>query len=60
MVSSSFDGMRLLQRHKLVNAALAPLMPDIHALSIRKAKTPTEEAARQQKAGEAAEAVAAS
>ena len=48
MVSSSFEGKRVLERHKLVNAALAPLMPEIHALSIRKAKTPLEKAALQQ------------
>jgi len=45
VVSAAFAGKRLLERHKLVNAALADLMPDIHALSIKKAKTPEEEAA---------------
>jgi stress-induced morphogen len=48
VISSSFEGKRVLERHKLVNAALAPLMPEIHALSIRKAKTPQEEEALQQ------------
>lgn len=32
------------ERHKAVNAALAPLMPHIHALSIKKCKTPEEAA----------------
>lgn len=45
LVSAAFAGKRLLERHKLVNAALAELMPDIHALSIKKAKTPEEEEA---------------
>lgn len=51
IVSESFAGKRLLERHKLVNLALAPLMPHIHALSIKKAKTPEEEqgAAEKQK-----------
>lgn len=48
VISSSFEGKRVLERHKLVNAALAPLMPELHALSIRKAKTPQEEEALQQ------------
>ena len=48
VVSSSFEGKRVLERHKLVNAALAPLMPHFHALSIRKAKTPQEEEVLQQ------------
>jgi BolA protein len=48
IVSPAFAGKRLLERHKMVNAALAPLMGSIHALSIRKAKTPEEDAAAQQ------------
>lgn len=43
VVSAAFAGKRLLERHKLVNAALADLMPSIHALSIKKCKTPEEE-----------------
>ncbi|PRW21101.1 putative bolA [Chlorella sorokiniana] len=46
VVSPQFEGKRLLERHKLVNAALAPLMPEIHALSIKKAKSPAEVAAQ--------------
>jgi BolA protein len=42
IVSSAFIGKTLLQRHRLVNAALADLMrQEIHALSIR-ARTPDE------------------
>lgn len=48
VVSPAFEGKRLLDRHKAVNAALAPLMPDIHALSIKKSKTPAEDAAQAQ------------
>lgn len=36
LVSSAFAGKTLIQRHRLVNAALADLMrQEIHALSIR-------------------------
>ncbi|KAL4855615.1 hypothetical protein ACK3TF_003940 [Chlorella vulgaris] len=45
VVSAAFAGKRVLERHKLVNAALSQLMGDIHALSIKKTKTPAEEAA---------------
>ncbi|MBZ4194059.1 MAG: BolA family transcriptional regulator [Candidatus Contendobacter sp.] len=42
IVSSAFIGKTLLQRHRLVNAALADLMrQEIHALSIT-ARTPDE------------------
>ncbi|CAM6100276.1 unnamed protein product [Calypogeia fissa] len=40
IVSSAFEGKRLLERHRVVNAALAEEMKEIHALSIRKALTP--------------------
>ncbi|OWM76395.1 protein BOLA2 [Punica granatum] len=40
IVSSQFEGKRLLERHRMVNAALAEEMKEIHALSIRKALTP--------------------
>ncbi|EFJ15866.1 hypothetical protein SELMODRAFT_143426 [Selaginella moellendorffii] len=40
IASSNFEGKRLLERHRLVNAALAEELKDIHALSIRKALTP--------------------
>jgi acid stress-induced BolA-like protein IbaG/YrbA len=42
VVSAAFEGKRLLERHRLVNAALANEMKKLHALSIRKALTPAE------------------
>ena len=43
IVSAAFAGKTLIQRHRLIYAALADLMHrDIHALSISKAKTPDE------------------
>ncbi|XP_030462008.1 protein BOLA2 [Syzygium oleosum] len=40
IVSEQFEGKRLLERHRLVNAALQEEMKQIHALSIKKAITP--------------------
>ncbi|KAH7372632.1 hypothetical protein KP509_17G013900 [Ceratopteris richardii] len=40
IVSPSFEGKRLLERHRLVNAALAEEMKQIHAFSVKKALTP--------------------
>lgn len=40
IVSEQFEGKRLLERHRMVNAALTVEMKDIHALSITKALTP--------------------
>ncbi|KAG2711604.1 hypothetical protein I3843_04G077700 [Carya illinoinensis] len=40
IVSEKFEGKRLLERHRLVNAALEEEMKEIHALSIKKALTP--------------------
>lgn len=40
IVSAEFEGKRLLERHRLVNAALVEEMKHIHALSITKAVTP--------------------
>lgn len=40
VVSEKFEGKRLLERHRLVNAALEEEMKQIHALSIKKALTP--------------------
>eukprot|EP00250_Pteridium_aquilinum_P009686 c1885_g1_i1 orf=251-529(-) len=40
IVSSAFEGKRLLERHRLVNSALAEEMKQIHALSVKKAMTP--------------------
>ncbi|KAL0535830.1 hypothetical protein IC582_024755 [Cucumis melo] len=40
IVSEQFEGKRLLERHRLVNAALVEEMKEIHALSIKKALTP--------------------
>ncbi|KAF6163649.1 hypothetical protein GIB67_036109 [Kingdonia uniflora] len=42
IVSDQFEGKRLLERHRMVNTALAEEMKDIHALSIKKAVTPTQ------------------
>lgn len=43
VVSTAFAGKTLIQRHRLIYAALADLMRgDIHALSIAKAQTPDE------------------
>lgn len=43
IVSAAFAGKTLIQRHRLIYAALADLMHrDIHALSISKAQTPDE------------------
>lgn len=39
-MSSAFEGKRLLERHRIVNTALAEEMKSIHALSISKALTP--------------------
>ncbi|KAF5727691.1 hypothetical protein HS088_TW22G01388 [Tripterygium wilfordii] len=50
IVSEQFEGKRLLERHRLVNAALAEEMKEIHALSIKKAQTP--EQWKQQKSSE--------
>ncbi|KAF8091224.1 hypothetical protein N665_0451s0037 [Sinapis alba] len=40
IVSEEFEGKRLLERHRTVNAALEEEMKEIHALSIKKAQTP--------------------
>ncbi|VFQ96079.1 unnamed protein product [Cuscuta campestris] len=40
IVSQQFEGKRLLERHRMVNAALGEKMKEIHALSITKALTP--------------------
>ncbi|XP_020422665.1 protein BOLA2 isoform X2 [Prunus persica] len=40
VVSEKFEGKRLLERHRVVNAALEEEMKQIHALSIKKALTP--------------------
>ncbi|KAE8805028.1 BolA-like protein domain containing protein,expressed [Hordeum vulgare] len=41
VVSGKFEGKRLLERHRMVKTALAPLMAEIHAVSI-KALTPAQ------------------
>jgi len=44
IVSDRFEGVKLLQRHRMVNAAVADLLANkVHALSI-KAKTPSQAA----------------
>ncbi|PSS35069.1 hypothetical protein CEY00_Acc02265 [Actinidia chinensis var. chinensis] len=40
IVSAQFEGKRLLERHRMVNAALVEEMKEIHALSIKKTLTP--------------------
>lgn len=40
IVSGSFDGLGLVQRHRLVHSAISEEMKDIHALSIKSALTP--------------------
>lgn len=40
IVSEQFEGKRLLERHRIVNAALEEEMKEIHALSIKKSVTP--------------------
>lgn len=45
VTSPQFEGRRLLERHKMVNAAVAKHMDAIHALSIKRTKTPAEMAA---------------
>lgn len=42
VVSEKFEGKRLLERHRIVNAALVEQMKEIHALSIKKALTPSQ------------------
>ncbi|CAK7328515.1 unnamed protein product [Dovyalis caffra] len=42
IVSEQFEGKRLLERHRLVNAALEEEMKEIHALSIKKSVTPAQ------------------
>lgn len=42
VVSDVFEGKRLIERHGLVNQAVGDLMQEIHALSIKKTKTPGE------------------
>ncbi|KAL6614108.1 hypothetical protein ACP70R_036378 [Stipagrostis hirtigluma subsp. patula] len=42
VVSEQFEGKRLLERHRMVNTALAPHMSEIHAVSIKKALTPAQ------------------
>lgn len=42
IVTAAFEGKRLLERHRVVNTALAEELKEIHALSIRKALTPAQ------------------
>lgn len=52
LVWHGFEGKARLARHRAVTGALADLMPDIHALSI-KCATPGEDQAAQAGAGDA-------
>ncbi|KAK6922866.1 BolA protein [Dillenia turbinata] len=56
IVSEQFEGKRLLERHRMVNAALEEEMKSIHALSIKKAVTPSQW--KQQQETEASQAAA--
>ncbi|XP_070030798.1 protein BOLA2 isoform X1 [Nicotiana sylvestris] len=56
IVTEQFEGKRLLERHRLVNGALAEEMKEIHALSITKAATP--EQWKQQQESEKSQATA--
>ncbi|XP_072971901.1 protein BOLA2 [Typha angustifolia] len=49
IVSEKFEGKRLLERHRMVNAALVEEMKQIHALSIKKALTPSQWKPEQEK-----------
>ncbi|RYR49193.1 hypothetical protein Ahy_A07g035505 [Arachis hypogaea] len=40
IVSEEFEGKRILERHRMVNAALEEEMKEIHTLSVKKAVTP--------------------
>lgn len=42
IVSDVFEGKRLIERHALVHEAVGDVMDHIHALSIKKTKTPKE------------------
>ncbi|KAL6748563.1 bola protein [Haematococcus lacustris] len=46
VVSAAFEGKSLLQRHRLVNDALRAEMPKIHALSVKRAVTPSQATAQ--------------
>lgn len=48
VVSDAFEGKTLIARHRLVHEALAGLMPDIHALSIKRCWTKAQQAAATQ------------
>jgi stress-induced morphogen len=44
-VSKQFAGKAVLAKHRLVHGALEPIMKDIHALTIKSAKTPEQASA---------------
>ncbi|KAF8064577.1 BOLA2 [Scenedesmus sp. PABB004] len=48
VVSDAFEGKTPIARHRLIHDALASVMPDIHALSIKRAWTRAQQAAAQQ------------
>ncbi|XP_062227005.1 protein BOLA2 [Phragmites australis] len=56
VVSEQFEGKRLLERHRMVNAALAPHMAQIHAVSIKKALTPAQAQPQPEPAADEAQA----
>jgi stress-induced morphogen len=42
IVSRKFEGMKLIEKHRLINDSLREEMKEIHALSIKKALTPSQ------------------
>ncbi|KAF0919246.1 hypothetical protein E2562_029017 [Oryza meyeriana var. granulata] len=56
LVSEKFEGKRLLERHRMVNTALAPHMAEIHAVSIKKALTPAQAQPQPEPAADKAQA----
>eukprot|EP00798_Chlamydomonas_sp_ICE-L_P023177 gene23177-30389_t len=45
IVSPKFEGLSLIQRHRLINGALEEEMQQVHAMSIKKCWTPAQQAA---------------
>ncbi|KAL5228057.1 hypothetical protein ABZP36_016322 [Zizania latifolia] len=56
VVSEKFEGKRLLERHRMVNTALAPHMAEIHAVSIKKVLTPAQAQPQPEPAADKAQA----
>ena len=58
IVSAKFDGVKLLDRHRMVNEALKEIMPNIHALQM-KTLTPAQWEAKRVKEAAASAAAGA-